>query len=69
MQSTRSTLATLEEGDNEEGEGADGGAAAEVPPAELAAAKQCAADLLRANTVVGELASPSGMWFSPGCEV
>ncbi|EIE21844.1 hypothetical protein COCSUDRAFT_56295 [Coccomyxa subellipsoidea C-169] len=50
---TRATLATLEEGENEGGDGEDSGASAELPPAELAAARQCAANLLRANTVIG----------------
>ncbi len=59
VQATRATLATLEEGENEAGEGEDSGASAELPPAELAAAKQCAANLLRANTVAEEIA-PSG---------
>ncbi len=59
LQSRRTTLTTLDEGDNENDEGGSE-AAPEACTAEMAAAKECAAELLRTNTLVEEIAFPSG---------
>ncbi len=62
LQSRRTTLTTLDEGDCEDDE-AGSEAAPEASTAEMAAAKQCAAELLRTNTLVEEIAFPSGAHF------
>lgn len=60
VQSRRTTLTSVDEGHNEDCGEADGTAEAEVPAAELAAANQCAVNLLRASTLVEEITPPSG---------